>query len=163
MTTRDDNRPTLADLLGVPPEARPAAKAPAPAPRLPVNKIAAVLTWLGGVSTTYLALHAMLPDMPLWLCAIIAAGAQAILTLGERPTLGGRPSLVGAGALAIDTVLNAGGLFGPLLRVGATPPGQMIAAVTHQTTVTPTTAAGVAVVLGLFIAALPEWFWRQRD
>ena len=24
-------------------------------------------------------------------------------------------------------------------------------------------AAGVAVVLGLFIAALPEWFWRQPD
>ena len=161
MTT--SNKPTLADLLAAPPEDRPAPATVARRARLPVNKIAAVLTWLGGVSTTYLALHAMLPDMPLWLCAIIAAGAQAILTLGERPTLGGRPSLVGAGALAIDTVLNAGGLFGPLLRIGATPPGQMVAAVTHQATVTPGVAAAVAVVLGLFIAALPEWFWRQPD
>ncbi len=135
---------------------------PAARPTIPVNRIAAVLTWAAGVGTTYLFVAAS-TGAPVWLCAVVALLAQAVLTLAERPTLNGRPSLVSAGALALDTILNAGGLFGPMQRLGATPPGQMIGAVTGQAAVTPVAAFVVALILGALIAALPEWFWRQRN
>lgn len=135
--------------------------APAPTRTIPVNRIAAVLTWAAGVGTTYLFVSAS-TGAPVWLCAVVALLAQAVLTLAERPTLNGRPSLVSAGALALDTILNAGGLFAPMQRLGSTPPGQMITAVTGQSGVSPIAALAVALVLGALIAALPEWFWRQR-
>jgi hypothetical protein len=127
------------------------------------NRIAAVVVWCGGCAATYGFISGAIAA-PWWLAIIVAVCAQGVLTLAERPTLHGKVSLLGAAALTLDTALNAGGLYVPMTRLGATPTGQMFADVFGtDAALSKTAALVVAWVLGLFIAGLPEQLWRQKD
>jgi hypothetical protein len=127
------------------------------------NRLAAIAVWCGGCAATYGFIAGAI-SAPWWLALIVALVAQGVLTLAERPTLHGKVSLLGAVALTFDTALNAGGLYVPMTRLGATPTGQMFADVFGTSAALSKTAAlGIAIVLGLFIAGLPEQLWRQKE
>lgn len=132
--------------------------------RLPGNKVAAVVAWLIGLATTYLGLAALLGNAPWYIAAGAAVVAQGMLTWAERAIWKGRPSLVGGLALVLDTLLNAGGIFPFALRLGESPPVQMIARVLNTPSeIGPLGAMIVSLVLGFAIAAAPEEFWNRKD
>lgn len=141
-------------------EGKPAA----PPPRVNVgNRIAAVVAWLVGLAATYLGLAAVLTNAPWWLPLVVALVAQGMLTWSERAIWQGRPSLVGALALIMDMLLNAGGVFPYALMLGATPTVQMFATVLGvPSQVGPVGAIIVSLILGFAIAAAPEEFWTRR-
>lgn len=127
------------------------------------NRIAAVVAWLVGLAATYLGLAVLLTNAPWYVPALAALVAQGMLTWAERAIWRGKPSLVGALALLMDTLLNAGGVFPYALLLGATPPAIMIATVLGvPSQVGPLGAMIVSLVLGFAIAAAPEEFWTRR-
>ena len=127
------------------------------------NRIAAGVAWLVGLTATYLGLAALLTNAPWWLPLVAALVTQAMLTWAERAIWRGRPSLVGALALLMDTLLNAGGVFPYALLLGNTPPVQMFATVMGvPSQIGPVGAMIVSMVLGFAIAAAPEEFWTRR-
>jgi hypothetical protein len=127
------------------------------------NRIAAVVAWLIGLATTYLGLAALLLNAPWWLPIAVALVAQGMLTWAERAIWRGRPSLVGALALLLDTLLNAGGVFPYALLLGDTPPVRMFAtALGTPAQIGPVGAMIVSLVLGFAIAAAPEEFWARK-
>jgi hypothetical protein len=136
----------------------------APIPRLNGNKIAAIIFWIAGAVSTWLAAKAFLIDAPWWLPVASALIAQFVLTFAERAIWRGRPSGAGLAALGLDVALNAGGLFPNALKLGETPPAQMVIAVFGGSRqVTPLGAMIAAIIIGFLIAAAPEDLWSRRD
>lgn len=128
------------------------------------NRIAAVVAWLVGVTATTAGLWGFLPNVPWYIPVVFGFGSQAFLTWAERTIWKGRPSVIGFGALAIDVLLNAGGIYPYALRLGNTPPVQMIADVLNtDSAVGPVGAMIVAVVLGFLVAAAPEELWTRKE
>lgn len=128
------------------------------------NRIAAVIVWLFGVASTWLGMRVFLDGAPVWLPWVVAFLAQFVLTFGEKAIWRGRPSVAGLMALAIDVALNAGGLFPYALKLGETPPAQMIVAVFGgDRQIAPRSAMIAAIVIGFLIAAAPEDLWSRRD
>lgn len=133
-------------------------------PPLNGNKIAAIVVWIAGAVSTWLCARAMLADAPWWLTIAAASIAQFVLTFAERAIWRGRPTGAGLAALAIDVALNAGGLFPYALKLGETPPAQMIISVFGGSRqLAPLSAMIAAIIVGFIIAAAPEELWSRRD
>lgn len=151
-----------------PPSAERPARSPAASDasnrRQLVNRVAAGIMWLIGLAATWLLFAAFLPDAPIVVSGSAALIAQGLLTWFERPIWQGRPNMLGLAGIAIDTLLNAGGVFPYIRRIGETPPGAMLLDVFGgDTSIRPGVALILSLVLGFLIAAAPEELWRRKD
>ena len=130
---------------------------------LPINKIIAALMWLVGVGTTYAAIAVLLGDAPWYIAVASSLAMQAGLTAVEYKFYnGGQKNEVGLIALFIDVAFNAGGLYGPMSRIGATPTGNALSdAFGVAPNVGKIAALVLAVVIGYLLARAPEYIWES--
>lgn len=144
-------------------------KAPAARGRFSYNRIAGAATWVIGCFLTYLFLRTFEGD-PLGIGGAIGGAivAQLLLTLAERPLWrwvfrrrGGKLVLVGFVITLVDGALNAAGLY-PFL--GALSDTNVVAMFADAFSIDPTvgksTSLLLAIVLGLTVAGLAEYFWE---
>lgn len=132
------------------------------------NRLAAVVAWLGGVATTYLFFARAMPEMAWFVNLALAGTAQWLLTMGERPLWrrllgrkGGRAASLAFVVTLGDGLLNAAGLYPYMNRLGATDLGKMLSDVLNvQSQMDARAAFGIALFLGLIVAALPEFLWE---
>lgn len=86
---------------------------------------------------------------------------QAVFTWGESPVWRGRGRWWNYAVLALDTVTNVGGLFVYMTRLDQT---DSWAAFNDGLGLTgginPLTALVVSIVVGVLLAATPEYLWR---
>jgi hypothetical protein len=147
----DDEALVAALLAGAPPaSASPTKRA------FPGGKIAAVLAWLGAVTTTYMMLTGLQPGTPIVIAIPIALVVQFVFTMAERPILSGRPGIFTIAVFVFDALINAGGVFPWLKNIGRTPTAQMIAAAGTPATVEAMPAILISLVVGAIIAVAPE-------
>lgn len=129
---------------------------------IPVNRIAAVLIWCLGVGTTYACISILLSGIIWYVALATAAAVQAVLTLVESPAINLRPDLPSVIALVFDILLNVGGLFFPLMRLGETGIGQAIAtAFNVPAAMGGLTTFVLAALIGFVLSAAPEKIWSR--
>ena len=91
--------------------------------RLDTYRIASVVAWLLGTFTTYLFIARVMPGA--WLLAVVlAAAAQWLLTIAERPLWrflmrrrGGKFVALGLVVTLIDGLINAAGMYPYMSRL----------------------------------------------
>lgn len=132
------------------------------ADEFPFNKLIALVVWLLGVGTTYMAINVLLgPDTPWYISVLTATVVQLVLTAVEYRFFQGERNEVGVIALCFDVAFNAGGLYDPMTRIGATPVGKALSdAFGVEPTVGKISALILAVVLGYLLARAPEYIWE---
>lgn len=125
--------------------------------------IAAITVWCAGALATASVFLVMMPDLPWYFAGGLALVAQALLTKAQSRLWRGKASMAGLGAVAIDVLFNAGGIYPYAKRLGDTPPVLMIADVLNiPSQVGPVGAIIVAVLLGILIAGAPEELWTAK-
>lgn len=134
------------------------------ATRATANSAAAVIIWLLGAWASGTCLKELGVEGPTTLYAFIL---QGLLTICEGPIwraalrVGRRgATLIGVGALGVDLMLNVGGLWIYLSRLGSTTFWEAVQAATGQI-VQPSgqTIFALSVLLALAVAAGPEALW----
>jgi hypothetical protein len=139
--------------------------------RVEWNKVAAVVAWLGGTFTTYLFFASVAPELHSLIALGIAALAQWVLTMAERPLWrfllrrkGGRFVLMAFIVTLFDGLLNAAGIYPHTSRLAQTSLGRMLAEVFNVAPTMDTRSAFiVAFFFGVVIAGLPEALWEYTD
>lgn len=131
------------------------------------SKAVAVLAWSVGIWTTHLFLKVLTKDpvtgvTPEWTLGA-ALIMQAIMTAGESPIWRGKGEWWHIVVLAVDSVTNVGGFFVYITRLDQT---DSWAAFNQGLGMTgglqPLAALVVSLVLGVLVAATPEFLWRQK-
>lgn len=134
---------------------------------LDTYRIASVVAWLLGTFTTYLFIARAMPGA--WLLSVVlAAAAQWLLTMAERPLWrfllrrrGGKFVALGLVVTLIDGLINAGGVYPYMGKLAQTGVGQMLSEVLNvQQAMSPTAAFLLALAIGLVVAGLPEYLWE---
>jgi hypothetical protein len=130
------------------------------------SKAVAALAWGIGVWTTHLFMGVLTrgdsgnpADWTLFAALIF----QAIMTAGESPLWRGKGQWWHMVVLAIDSVTNVGGVFVYITRLDQT--DSWVAFNTGLGTtggLNPLAALVVSLVVGVIIAAAPEFLWRQQ-
>lgn len=91
-----------------------------------------------------------------------AAFLQAVMTWGESPVWSGKARWWNIAVLAIDTIINIGGLFFFVLRLDKTESWEAFNQALGTTGgINPLAALVVSAMLGLLLAASPEFLWKQ--
>lgn len=137
---------------------------------LDTYRLAAVVAWLLGTFTTYLFI-ARAGIASTVLAVVLAAAAQWLLTMAERPLWrfllrrrGGRFVALGLVVTLIDGLINAGGVYPYMGRLAQTNVGIMLSEVLNvQQAMTPTAAFLLALAIGLVVAGLPEYLWEAGE
>jgi hypothetical protein len=151
-------------------ELRDGERIPQARRQLDTYRIAAVVAWLLGTFTTYLFIARVMPSA--WLLAVVlAAAAQWLLTIAERPLWrflmrrrGGKFVALGLVVTFVDGLINAGGVYPYMGRLAQTDVGVMIAEVLNvQQAMSPLAAFLLAFAIGLTIAGLPEYLWEAGE
>jgi hypothetical protein len=125
------------------------------------SKAVAVLAWAVGVWTTHLFLG-VLTDSADWTLGA-ALILQAILTAGESPLWRGKGQWWHVVVLAIDSVTNVGGVFVYITRLDQTDSWAAFnQGLGTSGGLNPLAALVVSLVVGVIIAAAPEFLWRQQ-
>lgn len=132
------------------------------------NRIASIAAWLFGVLFTYLLLIAVAPDVSRLVLLTLAAVAQFLLTLAERPLWrwalrrkGGKLVAFGLLVTLFDAAINAGGIYPYVPRLASSDLGLMLIEVFHlEPNVSQPAAAVIAMALGLLVAGLSEYLWE---
>ncbi len=138
---------------------------------LDTNRIAAIVAWLLGTFTTYLFIARAMPGASWFIGAALAATAQWLLTIAERPLWrflmrrrGGRMVALGLVVTLVDGLLNAGGIYPYMGRLAQTDVGLMLTEVLGvKSAMTSTSAFSLALALGLVVAGLPEYLWEAGE
>jgi hypothetical protein len=143
--------------------AAPASPAKRTRTDIPINRAIAVALWLVGAGTTYAFIAPLIgAGAPWYIAGITALVLQGALTATEWRFFNVQRAPLGLAALVLDVLLNAGGLFAPMTRIGQTPTGQMIAQAFSVTPeVSAITAFALAILGGLFLARAPEVIWAN--
>jgi len=136
---------------------------------LSASKIAAIVAWLAGVFTTWLFFHRAMPELPVIVGVVAAAGVQWMLTLAEKPLWryvlkrsGGRLAGIAVVMTLLDALLNAAGVYPFTSRLAQTDLGQMLAEVFGvQAAISAQPSFLVAFLIGLLLASLPEALWES--
>lgn len=124
-------------------------------------RVAAVLVWLGACFTTYLALVALQPSTPWYILAGFGVTLQATVTIIELPMWRRKGfNWLSLLVLAIDVLINAGGVFPAIARIGDTPTARMLQSGGVPSDMGALPAIALALVLGVIIAAAPEVLWQ---
>ncbi len=140
----------------------PSASTRRPAP--PVYKAVAIITWALACVTTWQLVAAVTPGMDGRYQVGIGVLLQVIFTALESPMINGQPNKVSGVVLAVDTLINAGGVYPFAMRAAATPTIQMISSAFNLApAISPVAAFLLAALCGFLLAAAPEAVWRWRD
>jgi hypothetical protein len=134
------------------------------------NRVASAISWLIGVLFTYLLLAAVVPTLGWFWAVLIAAGAQLLLTLAERPLWrwalrrkGGKLVLFAVGVTLVDGGINAGGIYPFVPQLAKTGLGKMLIEVFALSPAVSAPAAGViALAIGILVAGLSEYLWEME-
>jgi hypothetical protein len=130
------------------------------------SKVVAALAWGIGVWTTHLFMQVLTKgdsgspaDWTLFAALIL----QAILTAGESPLWRGKGQWWHMVVLAVDSVTNVGGVFVYITRLDQTDSWAAFNTGLGTTGgLNPLAALVVSLVVGVIIAAAPEFLWRQQ-
>lgn len=131
---------------------------------LPISKMIAGVLWLVGVAATYASIVILIGDAPWYVTVGTALAVQAGLTAIEYTFYnGGTKNEVGVIAIVFDVAFNAGGLYGPMSRIGATPTGGALSdAFGVAPSVGKIAALVLAVIIGYLLARAPEYIWESE-
>jgi hypothetical protein len=127
---------------------------------LNLARLASLAVWLGACWTTWQCLMALGGvGVEGWITAMII---QAAFTAVEGNVWRGRYSVLSIVVLAIDTLVNAGGLWSWIAQIDQTPAWDML----RDTLAAPETLGSwsklaVALMVGVVLAYLPEAIWRS--
>jgi hypothetical protein len=125
------------------------------------SKAVAALAWAVVVWTTHLFLKVMTIGEDWTLLAALIL--QAILTAGESPLWRGKGQWWHMVILAVDSVTNVGGLFTYMTRLDQTDSWAAFNTGLGTTGgLNPLAALLLSLVVGILIAAAPEFLWRQQ-
>ena len=136
-----------------------AAAAPAAAPKASNTRyrLCSIVLWCAACYTTWRFLDALAPGTP-WLAAVVV---QAVFTVIESDFFKGQRNIVTVAATAVDSVINAGGLWVYTQHVDRTQSWEMVQAMSNTTGGVSALSAGIlALLLGVVLAAAPERMWR---
>jgi hypothetical protein len=120
----------------------------------------------GGVWTTHLFLSVLIRDSATGNAAdwtlFAAFIMQSIMTAGESPLWRGKGRWWHIVVLAIDSVTNVGGVFAYITRLDQTDSwGAFNTGLGTSGGLNPLAALILSLVIGVLIAATPEFLWRQ--
>lgn len=125
------------------------------------GKVVAVLAWCVGVWATVEFLNG-LSDSTGSQLILAAALVQAIFTWGESPIWSGRGRWWNVGMLVLDTLTNIGGLFFFVMRIDQTESWAALnIGLGTSGGLNPLAALVISGVLGVLLAATPEFLWKQ--
>jgi len=123
------------------------------------SKAVAVLAWAVGVWTTNMFLGVLTQNAEWTLGASIIT--QAIMTAGESPLWRGKGRWWHIVVLGIDAVTNVGGFFVYVMRLDKTDAWSAFNQGLGTTGgINPLAALALSLVLGVLVAATPEFLWR---
>jgi hypothetical protein len=129
-------------------------------------KIGAAVAQVLSFLTTLAFVRVLLRDMQPLSVFLIAAALEGVLSLMKNAIFRSRRNsgAVGVSAFCFDGVLNAGGLFPLMQRIGDTPTGQMFTTwLNLQAGASNTAAVILALVFGGLLSAAPWFLWRAGD
>src|SRR5262245_7120573 len=129
-------------------------------------KIAAAVAELLSFATTLAFVRVVLSDTSPLSTFVIAAGLEGVLSLMKTALFRSRRNggAVGLSAFFFDGLLNAGGLFPLMQRIGDTPTGKMFTAwLDLQPGANDTAAVILALVFGGLLSAAPWFLWQAGD
>lgn len=129
-------------------------------------KIGAGIAQALSFGTTLAFTGVLLTEMTPLVVFLIAAALEGVLSLMKNAIFRSRRNsgAVGLSAFIFDGLLNAGGLFPLMTRIGATPTGKMFTAWLDLQAGTNATAAVIlALIFGVLLSAAPWFLWRAGD
>lgn len=128
------------------------------------GKLVSVASWCVAVWTTTEFIRPMsgLPQEATASLLLWAALIQAVMTWGESPIWKAQGTWWNYGVLVIDVVTNVGGLFFFITRLDQTDSWRAFNQGLGTTgSLNSLAALFVSLVLGVMIAAAPEYLWRK--
>lgn len=125
------------------------------------QKVAAGLVQIGSYVTTWLFIRAIgFAGIEGFAIALIV---EFVLIAGKFNFLHGRGNGVGAIAILIDSLLNAGGIFPYVQKFDNTPTWIMLQSALHlEGKMSNISALIIALLFGFLLSALPSWLWRNK-
>jgi len=128
--------------------------------RMDGRRIAGLIAQAGSFATTWAFIAAL--DMPPLIGFGVALGIEIVLYYGKKLAFEQGADSIGWVAVALDTLLNAGGLWPITKRFSATPTWIMLAeALGLQAQMSSVAALIIALVLGFILSALPHRLLRK--
>jgi vacuolar-type H+-ATPase subunit I/STV1 len=125
------------------------------------GKLIAGMAWAVAVWTTQNFFGVMVPDAGNAL--IVAFIAQAIFTVAESAIWKNRGRWYNFVILGIDTITNVGGVFVYILQLDKTDSWAAFNSGLGTTGgMNPLAALLISIVVGVLLAATPEFLWRQK-
>lgn len=129
-------------------------------------KIGAAVAQALSFGTTLAFVAVLLPDTSAIVVFSIALALEGVLSLMKNAIFRSKRNsgAVGLSAFVFDGLLNAGGLFPLMQRIGGTPTGKMFTAwLDLQAGANNTAAIVLALVFGVLLSAAPWYLWRAGD
>jgi hypothetical protein len=125
------------------------------------GRLIAAMAWAVAVWTTQNFLEVMVPDSGNAL--LVAFIVQAIFTVAESPLWAGRGRWYHIVVLGIDTITNVGGIYVYILQLDKTDSWAAFnAGLGTSGGMNPLAALLISIVVGVLLAATPEFLWRQK-
>lgn len=125
------------------------------------GRLIAVMAWGVAVWTTQNFLEVMVPDPSNAL--VVAFIVQAIFTVAESPLWANRGRWYHAVVLALDVITNVGGIYIYILQLDKTDSWAAFnAGLGTSGGMNPLAALLISIVVGVLLAATPEFLWRQK-
>jgi hypothetical protein len=125
------------------------------------GRLIAGMAWGVAVWTTQNFLAVMMDSQESNL--LVAFIIQAIFTVAESPIWAGRGRWYHITVLCIDTVTNVGGIFVYILKLDRTDSWAAFnAGLGTSGGMNPLAALILSIVIGILLAASPEFLWRQK-
>jgi hypothetical protein len=125
------------------------------------GRVIAGMAWAMAVWTTQNFLEMIIPNQGNAL--LIAFIAQAIFTVAESPIWQKRGQWYNLTILGIDTITNVGGIYAYILQLDKTDSWAAFnAGLGTSGGMNPLSALLISIVVGILLAASPEFLWRQK-
>lgn len=124
-------------------------------------RLIAAMAWSVSVWTTQNFFEVMVPDAGNAL--VVAFVVQSIFTAAESSIWKNRGRWYNFVILALDTITNVGGLYVYILQIDKTDSWAAFNAGLGTTGgMNPLAALILSIVVGMLLAATPEFLWRQK-
>ncbi len=137
-------------------------------PGVNIYKIGAALAQAGSLLTTYAFFRAVMAGSDLILVILISACVEFVLFLGKKLLFSARQrqngKQIAIPSIALDTLLNAGGLWPYVKNIAASPPAIMLAeALALHDTIGAIPALIISLVAGYLLAVAPHTLWKAGE
>ena len=128
---------------------------------VPGNKVGAAVIWVIGAYMTY-EFFGQITPLAAGQLLLLTMAVQIVLTLGQSPVWRGRGSLISYALLAVDTVINFGGVMFFMANIDQAGSVQALSgALLGSSAPWPIFAKGLlALFFSAVIAGLPEFLWK---